>query len=111
MTVGTAICPAPPQANAPQGDDESEHSTSSTLTVWPNPNNGDQLFMAVSEMNSELTTATVDIYDLFGKRVMTSTIATEGTKVIELNKQLAPGLYVVTYTAGEVSFTERLVIQ
>ena len=82
--------------------------------MWPNPNNGDQLYMTIAELGAEVATTQVDIYDLTGQRVIGRSIATQASNlnsVIELDEQLAPGLYMVIVTAGEVSFTQRLVIQ
>ncbi|MBK6829676.1 MAG: T9SS type A sorting domain-containing protein [Flavobacteriales bacterium] len=56
----------------------------------------------------------MDIYDTFGKRVSANTIAvSEGlvNTVIDLRGELAAGMYVVSITAGEDTYTERLVIQ
>jgi len=56
----------------------------------------------------------VDIFDLFGKRVSARTIAvTDGNinTTLDLNGDLAAGMYLVNITAGETVYTERLVIQ
>jgi len=56
----------------------------------------------------------VDIFDMFGKRVSARTIAVADGNVntnIALNGELAAGMYLVNITAGEKTYTERLVIQ
>jgi hypothetical protein len=56
----------------------------------------------------------VDIYDLSGARVTARTIAVAGgnvNTVLDLNGELAAGMYLVNITAGDKSYTERLVIQ
>jgi Secretion system C-terminal sorting domain len=105
----TVACPAQAQSRVMEGAQQQAE-----LTIWPNPNNGGQVFIALSELNTEATSATVDIFDMFGKRVMAQRLATQGSSintVIDLEHQLAPGMYVVTVTAGEASFTQRLMIQ
>ena len=86
----------------------------STFTMFPNPNRGDQLFLSVSSVEEGVNTVSVDIFDLTGKRVMARTIAVQDGFIntnLELNGDLAGGLYVVNVTAGTKAYTERLVIQ
>ncbi|MFZ1732448.1 MAG: T9SS type A sorting domain-containing protein, partial [Flavobacteriales bacterium] len=84
-----------------------------TLTLYPNPNNGDQLFISLTEVGAEVNTVTVDIYDLTGKRVSARTIQIQDGFVNSAMDahSIANGLYMVHITAGEKTFTERLVIQ
>jgi hypothetical protein len=65
-------------------------------------------------LDTEVTTATVDIFDLVGKKVNSRIIPVNGTTlntVIDLDGSLSGGIYVVNLTAGEQTFTQRLVIQ
>lgn len=85
-----------------------------TLTLYPNPNNSNQLFINLSEVASDVMTVSVDIFDLTGKRITARTIAVADGFVkanIDLHNELANGLYMVNITAGEKIYNERLVIQ
>ena len=87
---------------------------SAELSMYPNPNRGDQLFINLSQVEDGVNTVSVDIYDGFGKRVATRTIAVQDgfvNTVLELNGELATGMYLVNITAGSTLHTERLVIQ
>ncbi|MBL8000498.1 MAG: T9SS type A sorting domain-containing protein [Flavobacteriales bacterium] len=106
-----------PPANAFAGGNDrmdiEQVATGSALVLWPNPNRGDQLYLAVDQLNSELTTATLDLYDLFGKRVATYTLPVRDgllNTAIDLHGDLATGMYLVTVIAGEQQFQQRLVI-
>jgi uncharacterized membrane protein YdcZ (DUF606 family) len=91
---------------APQGD--------GGFTMYPNPNRGDQLFVSVSHVEEGVRTVNVDIFDLTGKRVSARTIAVQDGFVktnLDLNGDLAGGMYMVHVTAGDKTYTERLVIQ
>jgi hypothetical protein len=106
-----------PPANAFAGGNDRmetmETATGSALVLWPNPNRGDQLYLAVDQLDSELTTATLDLYDLFGKRVATYTLPVRDgvlNTAIDLRGDLATGMYLVTVIAGEQQFQQRLVI-
>ena len=88
--------------------------TNSTFTMYPNPNRGEQLFINLSSVESNVNTVSVDIYDLTGKRVVARTIAVnEGfvKTTLDLNGDLNSGMYLVNVTSGSKTYTERLVIQ
>ncbi len=103
-----------PCANVNGGSSSMVVEGNSTFTMYPNPNRGDQLFMSVTNVEEGVNTVSVDIFDMTGKRVMARTIAVQDGFVntnLELNGDLAGGLYMVNITAGTKAYTERLVIQ
>jgi hypothetical protein len=87
------------------------------VVVWPNPNNGRQLWMAIDGLTDDVRTIAVDVHDLGGKRVMARGIALptgqagaqHGAMRVDLGG-LASGTYVVAITAGDQRHVERLVI-
>jgi hypothetical protein len=84
------------------------------MQMYPNPNRGDQLYLNMEEIDASVNTVSMDFYDSFGKRVSARTFAVADgfiNTVVELNGELAAGLYMVNITAGETVYTERLVIQ
>ena len=84
------------------------------LRMFPNPNRGDVLSFSLSSIEEGVNTVSVDIFDLYGKRVGARTIVVADgnvNTVLDLNGALAAGMYVVNITAGTDSYTERLVIQ
>ena len=85
-----------------------------TLTMYPNPNRGDELTIALSAVETGVRTVSVDIYDLTGQRINGRTIAVADGFVnsqVKFNGELASGMYLVNITAGTKTYTERLVIQ
>ncbi|MBK9417327.1 MAG: T9SS type A sorting domain-containing protein [Flavobacteriales bacterium] len=89
-------------------------SEAAELRMFPNPNRGDLLNFSLSAIEEGVNTVSVDIYDLSGARVTARTIAVAGgnvNTVLDLNGELAAGMYLVNITAGDKSYTERLVIQ
>jgi hypothetical protein len=93
---------------------DGEDVSTATLTMWPNPNRGEELNITIDVLNTDLTTATVDIYDMYGKKVMARSIPVNGSSlaaVVRMESNMAAGIYVVNVTAGEQTFTQRLVIQ
>ena len=94
--------------------------TNDGLRMYPT-NRGDQLYLSVDAIEDGVHTVSVDIYDLFGKRVSARTIAVQASSsrtsgngfintVLELH-EMAAGMYMVNITAGGQTYTERLVIQ
>jgi hypothetical protein len=84
------------------------------LRMFPNPNRGDLLNVSLSAVEEGVNTVSVDIHDLTGKRMSARSIAvTDGhvNTILDLNGELAAGMYLVNITAGETLYTERLVIQ
>jgi hypothetical protein len=89
-------------------------ATAAELRMFPNPNRGDQLNFSISAIEEGVNTVSVDIYDLTGKRMSARTIAVADgnvNTVIDLAGELAAGMYLVNITAGDKTYTERLVIQ
>ena len=110
--------PAPfcttPSAMAQQMDTRSDNFDGGDFAMYPNPNRGDQLFVNMSGFATTVGIVTVEMYDGFGKRAMTATLPVQDgflNTVLELSPDMAAGLYMVHVTAGDVTNTERLMIQ
>jgi hypothetical protein len=118
-----AVCAVEITNNAPHpctapfaggGTDRTATIGGMEFAMYPNPNNGDQLFINMSELGDNVSTVSMDLFDIFGQKVMSRTFAAQdGTMntVIDLDDNMASGLYLVNITAGDVTRTERLVIQ
>ena len=114
--LAAPYCTAPANAQSTGSDrvftDGDE--VNGTLNMWPNPNNGGQLYLTIDQLSSEVPTATVDIFNTMGQKVATHTIAVNGSTlntVLSLDAAMGNGVYLVNVTAGEQQFIQRLVIQ
>jgi subtilisin-like proprotein convertase family protein len=95
------------------GQELAVEGNNANLLMWPNPNNGDQLWLSLDAIEENVETVSVDIFDLAGKRAMARIIPTQGghlNTVLDVNGELGAGVYIVTITAGDKVYTERLVI-
>jgi hypothetical protein len=84
-----------------------------TFTLWPNPNDGERLTLSIDDLGAEHETVTMDVTDLFGKQVIKRTLPVNGRTLntaVALD-ELASGVYLVTVTASERTYVQRLVIQ
>ena len=91
-----------------------ETVATSGLGMFPNPNRGDQVTLSLSAIEEGVNTVTFEAYDLSGKRAMSRVLAVSGSNVntiVDLNGELAAGMYLVNITAGGKSYTERLMVQ
>ena len=86
-----------------------------SVSLWPNPVRDGRVNLVIRDLVDATQMITVDVYDSFGKRVMTTTLPVQDGAVfnqpLPLANDLAAGLYVMNLTAGDHSLTERLIIQ
>jgi hypothetical protein len=84
------------------------------FNLWPNPNRGDQFWINLEGIADDVQTIALDIHDLAGKRIVAREIPVTDSgmlnTVIDLNGDLANGMYMVSIIAGDLRYTERLVI-
>lgn len=109
-TITTQACARPDGATSRMD----EVSDGSEFSIWPNPNRGDLLNVRVDRFDVPVEQVMVDVMDMFGKRVMARAIAVDNgplNTVLELDADLASGVYLVHVTAGEQTFVKRLVVQ
>ena len=103
--------------NTPANSGNQNMATTSSevsMSLFPNPNRGDQVTLNLHGLGEEVVTVSVDMYDLTGKRVSARVIpAQDGVlrSTIDLHGDLGAGMYLVNITAGKQTWTERLVIQ
>lgn len=84
------------------------------MLMWPNPTGDGRVTIELNGLSADAMTANVEVFDLFGKRVATQAISTDGA--VQLNTvmaldNLATGMYMVHVTSGNKQFTDRLVIK
>jgi len=96
-------------AQQPSGEE-----SASMVKLYPNPNDGSQLMVSLPYVEEGVHTVSIDIFDAYGKRVTARTISVQDgfvNTMLDLNGELANGMYMVSVTAGAAMHNERLVIQ
>ena len=83
------------------------------LALYPNPNNGEFVNINLSNVNSDVERIAVDIYDSFGKLVISRQIANAGSQfnVIMPLDGIAAGVYTVSIIMNDEVRTERMIVQ
>ncbi|MGF1566129.1 MAG: T9SS type A sorting domain-containing protein [Flavobacteriales bacterium] len=83
------------------------------FALYPNPNNGEFVNINLSNVNSDVERIAVDIYDSFGKLVISRQIANAGSQfnVIMPLDGIAAGVYTVSIIMNDEVRTERMIVQ
>ncbi|MBS1939248.1 MAG: T9SS type A sorting domain-containing protein [Bacteroidetes bacterium] len=82
------------------------------INLWPNPNDGQQLNVAVNGIDEQITTAEVRLLDLTGRMALSTQLPVANgslNSILELNGA-ANGTYLLQITAGDRTWTERVVV-
>lgn len=107
VTINPCAQPVAGNSHAPLQND-------GTFTLYPNPNQGDQVFINLSGIDTRIKNATVEIHDIMGRHVGTDILVLQDGTLntrIPVDDEMANGTYVVRVRVGADVYTERLVIQ
>jgi len=80
--------------------------------LWPNPNDGQLLNVAVHGIDEQITTATVRLLDLTGRMALGTQLPVANgalNSILDLDGA-ANGTYLLQITAGDRTWTERVVV-
>jgi hypothetical protein len=91
-------------------DGISSDLTASDLSLYPNPNNGNFNLNFVSDGTGS---ANLLVADITGKTVANQTLTlTEGENNIPVSLDgVAPGIYLVRFTVGENTYTQKVIVE
>jgi hypothetical protein len=84
------------------------------VQLWPNPVRDGRVNLMIGELTDATQQISVDVYDVFGKRVMSQHFENAGevfNTVLDLNNGVAAGVYNVSITINERVYTQRLSVQ
>ena len=92
-----------------------DNSNPNGVLLYPNPVGDGNVNLSITGLTGTEGEVLIDIYDVFGKRVFTRSIGTEGATELrtDLNvgNALASGLYLVDITMGDRHSVQRLNVQ
>ncbi|MCO6499175.1 MAG: T9SS type A sorting domain-containing protein [Vicingus serpentipes] len=91
--------------NVVLGNNEPEQATSSLVTIYPNPNNG-EFNVAINHNENSL----IEVFDVMGKKVFTQSSVNTSSVTINLANQ-TKGVYFVKVTISDVIFNEKVILQ
>jgi len=89
-----------------------DHATPQLL-VYPNPNRGEQLFITLGGLKDASEPATLDLFDVSGRPVLTRTMPLRdgASTLLDLEGNLSPGTYLLVITVDGQRISERIVVE
>jgi hypothetical protein len=106
-------------APAQQADQNALPAGTAGMAIWPNPNQGDVLYLSMGPLEGTSSddprdALLVEIFDVTGKRLFeqrSPAAAGDGPQVLLLQGALPAGAYLVRTTQGDVRHTGRMVVK
>ncbi len=103
-----------PPVNGANNGRAPETVVESDVQLWPNPVRDGRVNLLISELTDATQQISVDVYDMFGKRVLSQQFENGGevfNTVLDLNNGVAAGVYNVSITINGRVYTQRLSVQ
>lgn len=85
-----------------------------TLSLYPNPTQGDKVYLLMENLMDEQQRIDIDLYDAVGRHVYQNTFSNEGSTLnttLDLGGELAKGAYSVRIAVNGAVRSERLMVQ
>ena len=85
-----------------------------SMSVYPNPSNGDKIFIAYRNLMQTNDVIDIEVYDGSGKLIennQLSSIATQGELTLQFRRKLAPGMYFLKARMSGRIFEEKIIVQ
>ncbi|MBP8822446.1 MAG: T9SS type A sorting domain-containing protein [Flavobacteriales bacterium] len=92
---------------------ETAGKVAAELHVWPNPNDGRSVHVAISGLQAQERHITVDVQDMYGQQVFSRAFANPGDRfdaTLQLPGGIATGVYFVAVTVDDARTVQRLTI-
>lgn len=89
-------------------------SSSSELTIYPNPNNGEKIFIELGNLSATHSVSALELFSSTGKLIETFRLSDEvslGRTEHQFENRLPAGMYVVRYTADGNTQEEKLIVR
>lgn len=96
------------------GTTERMLSDAVTMSLYPNPTQGDKVYLVMENLQDEQQRIEIDLYDAMGRRVYHDAFGNDGevlNTVLDLNGDLAKGAYSVRIAVNGAVRSERLMVQ
>lgn len=93
------------------GEEESVIENPTTLSIYPNPNTGEQLNVNLENLSPNTT---LTISDIYGKIVMTKPLNTDQSEYrvnVKFENKLSAGFYLVSISSEGNTITEKLIVR
>ncbi|NNC83986.1 MAG: T9SS type A sorting domain-containing protein, partial [Flavobacteriales bacterium] len=103
---------------APPSDDVSDikviDGSDIVAEIYPNPSNGEQVAINLSELTDENQKIVIEVVDFTGKVVYTEQLANKGSNanfIVDFDNKLAKGMYFVNMYVNDQMLVEKLTVE
>ncbi len=111
-------CPLTVQPNpgmeAPRDFSEAKWMEQGDLSIYPNPNGGEELMIILTGMEDEEGTVQLELLDMMGRLIQNERISSKGEQIsykMLFEERLPSGLYLLRASQEGMMLTRRLVIE
>lgn len=94
--------------------DLDEQFVASAFSLFPNPNDGSNVTLLLTDLPDAQQNVVFEVYDVNGRAIQRSAFGNDGptlNRVVKFDAALAPGVYVVRMQVNNALYTERLVVR
>lgn len=91
-----------------------EYHQRSLMNLYPNPNEGSEVYLNLPDLPSGGYAANIEVYDLFGKRIFQTFEVVNGnalSTVLRFEGKLEQGIYLVSVTVNGVAYTQKMIVR
>jgi len=84
------------------------------FTAYPNPNEGDQVFIQFDQVVDTKQAVVVEIFDMYGKRVHSeefSNVRNNINTLVTFDQKISSGMYFISLSINETYHIEKLVVE
>ena len=103
---------------AEEGETEANGNGGTTdklnLSIYPNPSEGDQVFIEMLNISELKSSVLVDVFDIYGKQIHLEQFAisaNDSKRQITFNQNLSPGIYFINLRIGNRVVSEKLMVE
>jgi hypothetical protein len=111
-------CPLTIQPNpgmeAPNDLTEAKWLETGELTIYPNPNGGEELMITLTGLDEEEGTVQLELLDMMGRLIQSERISAKGEQInyrMSFEERLPSGLYLIRASQEGMILSRRLVIE
>jgi hypothetical protein len=103
-----------PGMDAPRDFSEAKWMEQGELSIYPNPNGGEELMIVLTGLSEEEGTVQLELLDMMGRLVQSERISSKGEQIsykMLFEERLPSGLYLLRASQEGMMLTRRLVIE
>jgi hypothetical protein len=110
----TFIVPSPPALREDEFGDETKRMNGMDFSIYPNPNEGEELMIVLTGLNEEEGVVQLELLDVMGRLAQSERISAKGEQIshrMNFEEKLPRGIYMVRVIQETMTISKRLIIE